>query len=258
MPNLIDYMRTHLSAWENSGRDNTGLFDMTHMSLWMYLQWSRVFDDTQLLDLHYPGDFFTEFVCQALPGANETCGYLQQKYANEHQNTTNNKTGGSNVHRVSSNHFGVRVVDAAFEQGMISSTTTKYQNRRDFWKKSERVLQSMNLEEDPEYRWCPSDVLENRIRNASVTFLEVLHSKPANDQLYHHQNWTLALQEHDELFWKAKRKHKFCDINTTRVLRNAEFVRKVFGKSGTAVLKSMGVIDSEEIGDAPVVATNKS
>jgi hypothetical protein len=230
MPSLLAYLQDHLDVlWDGAaGRpQNTppSHRNTTHMSLWMYLTWSKVFEDVQLLDLHHPGDVLVQFVCQALPGAVETCAFLK-----EEQETPKAASGQTKVHRVSKNHFAERVVDAALAQGMIPDTTNI--TKRHVTKRVASNLEKLKLLSIPEYLWCPDSVLEGRLRNASLSFLHVFHTTAtAKNQLHHHQNWTLASQEHNKLFEQAKTKLKFCDINVTRVLRNDHFVRRVFGKT---------------------------
>ena len=210
MPKLVEYIQSHLDSWEASGRNNRLKHrDTTHMSVWLYLHWKEVFGevDVQLMDLHYPGDVMKNFVCYTLPNADKTCQYLKAK------NGVATGDEQSQVQRVSKHHYGERVVDEALRQGLIidkSNVTKKH-----FSQRVNNQLQKLGLLNDAENLWCADAILEDRLRNASLTFLELLHSTPANEQLYHHQDWTLALREHDELFTKAKNKNKFCEVTSS-------------------------------------------
>lgn len=241
VPSLVDCMEDHLNQWSNPDRDETDRL-ATNMALWMYQMWSQYFDDVDLLDLHQPVDVVEQFVCQMLPSATHTCNYLQelqQKYNGDDEdddedNGSYNKTLNT-MRRVSSNLFAERIADTAWQHGMIPPSSTR--RKPHYAKKIRASLELMDLlgggEDSEYYRWCPTSVLQDRIYNASLSFLQSLHAMPkAQSRLFASTNWTLAVQQHDALFQKTLAKHKLCDIHTMRVLHNANFTRQVFGKYG--------------------------
>ncbi|KAG7374856.1 hypothetical protein IV203_013951 [Nitzschia inconspicua] len=227
IPPLVEYMEQHLDRWESPKRDVTDRF-ATHMSLWMYQNWSLYFDDVQVLDLHQPGNVLVNFICHILPSATNTCDYLKQ--SSQTQDADENAL--IRTQRVSSNLFPERIADTAWQLGMVPNDNVGSKKHvttmiRGYLKEL-GLLQNGSMKQ---YWWCPSVSLKDRIYHASLSFLQSLHEIPsARQNMFAGHNWTLAVQQHREQFQRALRQHKFCDVNTTHILlqNSKNFTSHVF------------------------------
>jgi hypothetical protein len=240
IPSLVEYIEEGVAAAAAASRRKSS---NTHMSVGTYLKWSQYFDDVEILDLHRPGDVFVHFVCHCLPTATSTCQHVRQladevSASQQHDhNQTDNQTI-TVVRRVSSNLFAERIVDAAYQH---FGRTQLPRKKRGYTKKAKDALETQQLSSfdtntESQFMWCLSPALEERFHQASLLFLETMHTTPGNNSnsnspLWNQHNWTLAVEDHRTLFNKAKAKGKFCDINTTHILLNDTFTTQVFGVS---------------------------
>jgi hypothetical protein len=234
-PPFLEYVENHINAWEANGRNNMGkLSSSTHMTLWMYLRWSTRFqnnDDTVIvLDLNQDGDVFTNFACQSLPTANSLCEHLTTL---RETSNTNNGTQTFEL-RTSSDFHADRIVETASEQGLIPTANITI-SRISYVKRTEILMKKYNIDlSNPHYFSCIQHELEERLLNASAAFLEILYTSNFQQQKqYAQKNWTTVKSQHDLLFQKAKSKGKFCDINTTAVLLNSDFLQELIIMSNT-------------------------
>lgn len=218
-PTFQSFLAAHLDDWEASGRNNiTGAAgrNAMHHSLWALLTWAGHFDDVHVFDLHQDGDAFTNFVCQALPSANHSCHALTQLV----------ERGGGDVDtvvkRVSSDYHAERVVEEAYLRGLIRRDVGK----NDTLGRARETIGRHGIHKNAEYMECIPTALEGRLRNASLTFMELLYE--ADGRHLSDLELEEAVSEHDSMFEESKDQGRYCDIHPTRFLENSTLFQDAF------------------------------
>lgn len=207
-PSFQSYLTTRLDEWEASNRTNMGSRDETHHSLWALLLWSNHFDDVHIFDLHQDGDTFTNFVCQTLPSANYTC-YELTELVNEE-----GTDGETVLKRVSRDYHAERVVEEAYQQGLIRKHVSKNSTLR----AAREAIGKHSIHRNPDLMECIPQPLEDRLMNASLTFMELLYQ--ADGRQLSGVEWEEAVREHNAMFDQTKAQGKFCDIHPAKFLQN--------------------------------------
>lgn len=232
-PPFADYLRDHLRKLQAQDHDRLTQTN-THLSLWSLVAWSKHFDDVSIFDLHQPGDTFTNFVCQALPSADNLCKRLTEDTTEQAEYARNESTVPTStaIVRVSSDFHAERVVEEAYDRGLRSTRDAKSKKRlvqKVRWALERDGIVFGPNKSNPVYWNCLPAILEEEFRNASLTLMERLHMMTSTSREPSNEEKTLALKEHHALFEKSKMKGKFCDINPNEVLNTSRLVKQVFG-----------------------------
>jgi hypothetical protein len=173
----------------------------THPASSTYGHFAKHFDDVYLFSLHQDGDLMENFVCQALPTANQVCHNLRQ----------GNRTEAAAKVRVSHSFDAHRLVAAAHKKGLLPSAD----NRR-IGRLSARLdqFQNSNWTEYGQYLKCLSLQSKARLLNLSLSFEEDVVSLASPDV----RSLLSDRQGLIDGFEKSFAKRKYCEINPERAL----------------------------------------
>jgi hypothetical protein len=217
-PPFLEYLDYHLQRWEAGdlsvdGGSSARAFGH-HLSLSTYKKFKPYFEDIQFFNLYQDDDdLVTNFVCDMLPNADETCKAmkLQEKEGAD-------KVKGL-VHRVSKSFDAQRISEAAYEKRIVDTSSPKDK----FVEIVEAKIQETKLDSNPNYLDCPSPTLEARFFNASASFekeMLLVH----NPQLSQKDIDTIRDAHHD-MFQMSKNDKRFCEIDPALVLKNDNWVK---------------------------------
>jgi hypothetical protein len=234
-PSFQSYLTTHLDNWESSNRTNTGSRRSTHHSLWALLLWSKHFDDVHIFDLHQEGDTFTNFVCQTLPSATSFCNALK------HLLDGGIVDGELVVKRVSTDYHAERVVEEAYLKGLIRRDVTKNNTVH----VAREAIVKHSVHKNPDYLDCIPQSLEDRLKNASLTFMELLYR--ADGRQLSDVRWDEAVNEHNTMFDKTKAQGKYCDIHPTNFLQNTTLLEDAIHPMHRAIDGEISHVDVDVV-----------
>ncbi len=202
-PLFHEFLHYHLDRWEKGESSNDGHSWGQHLSLYAIQYFSKHFRDVQVFDLHQQGDVFTNFICQMIPGATNTCHHLRKKASLE-----------SNMMKRESHSFDAdRLALAAYNEGILHKNI----RRTDAVQKVANYLLSTDDLSDRNHLVCLSDGLKARFLNASLWFeseVALSKSKGGDIQTVFHRN----VVDHIQSFHKAVDGAKFCEVNTESIL----------------------------------------
>lgn len=164
-----------------------------------YCRFAKHFDEVYIFSLHQEGDLLENFVCQALPTANQVCHNLRQ----------GNRTEAAV--RVSHSFDAHRLVAAAHKKGLLPSAD----NRR-IGRLSARLyqFQNSNWTEYGQYLKCLSPQSKTRLWNLSLSFEEDVASLLSPDL----RSLLSDRQGLIDGFKKTFAKRKYCEIDPERAL----------------------------------------
>jgi hypothetical protein len=212
-PSFLEYLDYHLRRWETSdlsvdGGHSAHAFGH-HLTLSTYKKFSLHFDDVQIFNLYEDGDLATNFVCNMLPNADNTCDLLRSTNL-QHSESRAQAIGP--VKRASKSFDAQRIAEAAYINGYIDVSTSK----ETVVNKVESKIQAGELSRSSSFLACPSPELEARFLKASIAFEKEMIS------LAHHRLETGTMEKikdvHTGQFQKAKADQKFCEVDTKRLL----------------------------------------
>ncbi|KAL3921084.1 MAG: hypothetical protein SGILL_002936 [Bacillariaceae sp.] len=272
-PSFREFARHHVDAWEanrgedtsttddvDKAKDGTGdLIYATHPTIQALRLWSKHFDYITLLNLHGNENIelntktaavlsppLTQFVCDMMPSAYETCRALQEKGSDYFV--------PSSRMRVSSDFYAERLVEEAYQRGVIvgggggarNHGTAQQQNKTKRVIKAlpvhlvKYMLRHLGVYEDEQYWICEGtagDILMDRLKDMSMFWMEqVMWDEKWN---YNRRDDTGSINEtmrqHDNLFDQDQSKGawhtgKFCDIAVEIVLGNETLAQELFGQ----------------------------
>ncbi|KAL3902479.1 MAG: hypothetical protein SGILL_010808 [Bacillariaceae sp.] len=234
-PSFLWYLDYHLKCYETGNLSVDGGHHAPafghHLSLSTYKKFAPNFDDIQFFNLYGDDgegdDLVTNFVCDMLPSASQTCQMLQSKASEKHEEAQ------GLVHRVSKSFDAARVAEAAYANGMIDVALEK----PDVVELIERRMETERMESNIKFLACPSPQLETRFLNASLSFEKEMLS-------IHHDDLTAemldqAAAEHKKMFETSKADFRFCEVDPELVLKDAEWTE--FLKKVGAAVKSEAV-----------------
>lgn len=202
-PSFHDFLGYHLERWERRTPSNDGHSWGQHLSLYAVRYFAEHFDDVWVFDLHQDGDVLTNFVCQMVPNASNTCRRLQ---------TSSFIDVG--VKRESHSFDADRLAFAAYSGGVLD----KEIGRTAAVKAISTELEKTGVLSIASNMVCLTDSVASKFLNASLWFeREVLatvgsHGRAARVTFHREPS------EHVEAFQEAIRRRKFCEVDTEVVL----------------------------------------
>ena len=123
------------------------------------------------------------------------------------------------VHRVSKSFDAQRISEAAYEKGIVDTSSPKDK----FVDMVEAKIQETKLDSNPKYLDCPSPTLEARFFNASASFekeMLLVH----NPHLSQKEIDTIRDVHHD-MFQMSKNDKRFCEIDPALVLKDDYWIK---------------------------------
>jgi hypothetical protein len=209
------FLSNHINDWEEKRRSHDAKKDAKslgeHLSIRGFQRFSQHFDTVDFLDLHQEGDVFTNFVCQTIPTAPNTCRLLR--------NQTTAQRASATWKRVSSNYDGERIAEAAFQQKLW--TTTKAPSKEAVARRIGRLLQLEGWDATAQFYTCLPAHLEEKFLYASLSF--ELEMYALQGTRLSEKELALVKMKHVGMFEKAKAKHKYCEIVPERVLEDEKW-----------------------------------
>ena len=187
---MVDYLEKHIQS--TTAAPATKLFDL----------YRDRFHDIYIFNLHEQGDALTNFVCDALPTANNLCRELKRQQQAE-------EGGGQQrrQQRLSSSLDGAKLKIEA-EKRKIKITNEMMEKFDNF--------RASNYTEYKKYQSCLSSKFQKRLLDLSLQFEQDVASISKNVQsLVEDSRWQ---EDHVRNFEAAAAKGKYCEIDAPRLL----------------------------------------
>lgn len=226
MEKLVAYLLKHIHD-----RYNT-----KHPTMVTRDYWIKHFDDVYVFNMHQQngGDLLTNFVCQAIPNATNTCNRKMHELQQQQMNNDNDEASTTNmkIQRRSSSLDFNKLYIVATELGFESTVAKKKLIMQNF----EEFQQLSNSNYDT-FLSCLTKEEKQALLDKSLSFekdfIESIPEEEQNnlDEKSHNLKHFLTeegKEEHIKAFFD-KADDLFCEINVTKALLNDTLVNFVFG-----------------------------
>jgi hypothetical protein len=195
-----EYLQRHLeSATRKKHIQGLG----HHLSVRTNRAYARYFRNVKFFDLYQANNrtVVTNFICQNIPSAGKTCRYLQDS-------TTQRRFKD---HKYESDPFdALRILEAAYDQGLINSTRRPKKNIL-----SRRVQEELGQHVGSDMVRCLPTITEEAFLRISLSFeKEMLELRG----MYAPEKLRSGEHDHRLAFERAKAAGNFCEIDPARVL----------------------------------------
>lgn len=211
-PSFLKYLDYHLRHWEANDQSVDGGHSAHalghHLTVSAYKKFSPYFDDVQIFNLYEDGDLATNFVCNMLPDAENTCNILRSKG----QDAGTSAEAKGLVKRVSKSFDAQRISEAAYINGYFDTSSSK----EEIVKMVEAKIEKVGLNLSSRLMACASPALEARFLDASIAYeKEVLSIDHKNMEM---QRLDTAIDAHIGMFQQSKAEGRFCEVDTKLLL----------------------------------------